>query len=356
MFLYDRYKAKRTARQWSLSLKSVSLRRPARRESLPKNGETLKPTSSYGILCYGSNAVSECEDRSLEAHLNANPIHYLEPLFSTGIALENDKVIGAIVLTVDDEPDAALSYWEVTRRAGCVPTLLTMCYDQVLEEPLEPHECLIDFLAVSAEARGKGVGAKLIHWAEQAATDILRRRVPEAVADHGVLMTLWVAADNSPATRLYHKESYKVVRRTDESLHACFSSCILQRFLGHAVWVKMHKALPAPDALKQPVMAPKQALAQTANVELIVSAGKLPLQEVSTSSQVNITASPEAAAANAAATETTAKRRSRHTDSSIHHEPQEITYCSPVCEIIGMGENNEKNSEDPPVTAFLVKA
>ncbi len=131
----------------------------------------------------------------------------------------------------------------MNRRAGCLPTLLTMCYDNVLEEPLHDNECLIDFLAVSAEARGKGVGRQLMKWAEAAAARILTARVPEAVASDGVLMTLWVAASNAPAVRLYEKECYRTVRRTDEAACACLSSRIFRRFLGHPVWWKMQKQL-----------------------------------------------------------------------------------------------------------------
>ena len=287
-------------------------------------------------------------------------------------------MIGAIVLTVDDEPDEALSYWEVTRRAGCIPTLLTMCYDQVLEEPLEPHECLIDFLAVSAEARGKGVGSALIRWAEQAATEILKRRVPEAVADHGVLMSLWVAADNTPATRLYNKETYKVVRRTDESLHACVSSCILRKFLGHPVWWKMHKALPVASPLNTPEMAPKQAMVGIISntVELKASPAKVTFVEVSSSTSssrtstqtsISLRSSPTAAGGlgstttngasntvkggNSASNEDNTKMPRGGQEESIYNRvvdietdeedgPPEKTYCSPVCELVGICEDD----------------
>jgi ribosomal protein S18 acetylase RimI-like enzyme len=213
------------------------------------------------------------------------------PLFSIGIALEDGKVIGAVVLTVEDEPDAALSYWEVTRRAGCIPTLLTMCYDQVLEEPLEPHECLIDFLAVSSEARGKGVGGALMKWAENTAAEILSRRVPEAVKDHGVLMSLWVAADNTPATRLYEKQGYKVIKKTNEAIFACLSSHIFRQFLGHPVWWKMARPLAvsaeeialhteASSAQKKVINASAAMKQQTLTVDLVATAA--PTQQQAT--------------------------------------------------------------------------
>ncbi len=195
-----------------------------------------------------------------------------------GIALENGKVIGAVVLTVEDEPGAALSYWEVTRRAGCIPTILTMCYDQVLEEPLEPHECLIDFLAVSCEARGKGVGGALMKWAEQTAVEILSRRVPEAVKDHGVVMGLWVAAGNTPAARLYEKQEYKVIKKTNEAIFSCLSSHIFRRFLGHPVWWKMTKPLAvAAEEVELQVQAQKKISLPMAKhpIELVATAAKL---------------------------------------------------------------------------------
>jgi GNAT superfamily N-acetyltransferase len=57
---------------------------------------------------------------------------------------------------------------------------------------MQDHECLIDFVAVSPEARGKGVGAKLMCWAEDAGTAILAETQGAAVAALGVDMTLWV--------------------------------------------------------------------------------------------------------------------------------------------------------------------
>lgn len=110
-----------------------------------------------------------------------------------GVACEGEKIIGTVVLTIDDEEDGALSYWQISQRVGCLPTVFTMLYDNVLEEPLQPHEALIDFIAVSPEARGKGVGGMLLQWAEQRAAAILAERVPDSVSDHGVIMSLWVS-------------------------------------------------------------------------------------------------------------------------------------------------------------------
>lgn len=58
---------------------------------------------------------------------------------------------------------------------------------------LQEHECLIDFIAVSPDARGKGVGALLMRWAEQTGAAILAETEADAVAANGVDMTLWVS-------------------------------------------------------------------------------------------------------------------------------------------------------------------
>lgn len=178
--------------------------------------------------------------------------------------------------------------------------------------PPQEHECLIDFIAVSPEARGRGVGARLMAWAESAGAAILADTEAEAVAAQGVDMTLWVAADNGAALRLYQRAGYAVVRRTDGGACHCMASRVLQRFLGHpgaglmkgwclgaawrdrrvgavhqgckwvsvtftdhprclpsclaAVWVKMRKPLPPPPHLAS--RKPEQL-----SIQLVASAG-----------------------------------------------------------------------------------
>lgn len=56
----------------------------------------------------------------------------------------------------------------------------------------QEHECLVDFIAVASEARGRGVGGRLMAWAEQTGAAILAQTEAAAVAARGVDMTLWV--------------------------------------------------------------------------------------------------------------------------------------------------------------------
>lgn len=66
---------------------------------------------------------------------------------------------------------------------------------------------------------------------------------------YALLPLLQVAADNAAAVRLYTKCGYVPVKRTDRGACNCLGSRVLQFFLGHSVWIKMRKPLPAPAHL-----------------------------------------------------------------------------------------------------------
>ena len=77
---------------------------------------------------------------------------------------------------------------------------------------------------------------------------------------------LQVAADNTVACRLYQRSGYVVVKRTDSGACHCMASRVLKWFLGHPVWIKMRKQLPAPAHLA--AYKPEQQ-----SIALTVSAG-----------------------------------------------------------------------------------
>ncbi len=57
---------------------------------------------------------------------------------------EGDKVLGAIVLSFENEKDTGVTYWEVQKRVGCLATLHNYVYDNViLEEPLKVRAALL---------------------------------------------------------------------------------------------------------------------------------------------------------------------------------------------------------------------
>ena len=81
-----------------------------------------------------------------------------------------------------------------------------------------PGECYVDWLAVSSSARGKGVGTKLLRWADQL-----------ALSRGCNVLTLGVMNGN-PAVRLYERHGFVVKR---ESLCEAFLGCIfISCFIG----------------------------------------------------------------------------------------------------------------------------
>eukprot|EP00887_Chlorella_sp_A99_P004974 scaffold4.g4974.t1 len=194
-----------------------------------------------------AQGISVRQYRELEHEELVSQPHYWPTI---GLACDGNMVLGTVVLSFADEEDGGLTYWQYSRRVGCIPTLLTLAYDHVLEEPLQPQECLIDFIAVAPEARGHGVGAALMAWAEATGAALLAARAPAALAAAGgPCMSLWVAADNVTACRLYQRTGYTAVKRTDEGSCDCIMSRVFRWFLGHETWIKMVKALPAPPGL-----------------------------------------------------------------------------------------------------------
>lgn len=108
-------------------------------------------------------------------------------------------------LAVDEETGAALGYIQLSFKG--MPTEL-----HVVKE----GECYVEWLAVMPDARGKGVGTKLLKWAEEMA----RSRK----SSH---MTLAVIRGN-PAIRLYERDGFATIQ---EDCCEEFFGCCLVTFL-----------------------------------------------------------------------------------------------------------------------------
>ncbi|KFM25073.1 37S ribosomal protein S28, mitochondrial [Auxenochlorella protothecoides] len=139
-------------------------------------------------------------------------------------------------------------------------------------KPLD-YECLVEFIAVTPTARGQGVGTALLRWAEEVAVAGLLQRWPLSVRAMGhITMTLWVAADNAPATSMYARQGYATTSRTDCGVCACLHARLLTSFLGHPVWAHMSRQVPVPPealaALPPAAMARGGASAREELVEV----------------------------------------------------------------------------------------
>ena len=92
----------------------------------------------------------------------------------------------------------------------------------------KPGECYVNSIAVLSQARGKGVGTKLLQWGE----DLAREKGSDR-------MTLAVINGN-PAKRLYERYGFakKDVDCVEGSIGCCFISCFLGRPYGfcHSEW------------------------------------------------------------------------------------------------------------------------
>ena len=58
---------------------------------------------------------------------------------------------------------------QAVRRFGVLRAAWMLASEWVLVDALAPHECLVDFVAVAPENKGRGVGAALMRWAEAVA-------------------------------------------------------------------------------------------------------------------------------------------------------------------------------------------
>jgi ribosomal protein S18 acetylase RimI-like enzyme len=102
----------------------------------------------------------------------------------------------------------------------------TSRFDENLFHKPKNDELYVDHIAVTTDARGMGVGTKLLEWAEEKARERKATRISLGVV-HG-----------NPAKRLYDRFGY-----VDVSTSTCLPGCILGRPHGQFGAVMMEKEL-----------------------------------------------------------------------------------------------------------------
>ena len=120
-------------------------------------------------------------------------------LRTTGVAVVDGKAVGVIRVSVFGRPKGSRSSDE-----------------EALHE-LRAGEAYVEYLSVTEEARGRGVGTALLRFAEAAAR-----------AEGATFMSLGVVRGN-PALRLYERVGYRVVPRDccDSFCTCCFVGCYM---------------------------------------------------------------------------------------------------------------------------------
>mmetsp|Transcript_20736 Transcript_20736/g.37217 ORF Transcript_20736/g.37217 Transcript_20736/m.37217 type:complete len:199 (+) Transcript_20736:88-684(+) len=136
-------------------------------------------------------------------------------------------------LAVDGKSGAALGYCQLSFKG--MPTEL---------HTTQEDECYIEWLAVLPEARGKGVGTKLLKWAEEM-----------AIGRKATHMTLGVIRGN-PAIHLYEREGFATDKEgcCENVMGLCIVTFLLGRPYGCCApdWgaIMMRKELPESDGLQ----------------------------------------------------------------------------------------------------------
>ncbi len=95
--------------------------------------------------------------------------------------------------------------------------------EDMLHKP-DSKELYVDHIAVTKEARGMGVGTKLLQWAE------------EKAKERGATKLTLGVVNGNPAKRLYHRFGYEDVK-TD----CCVTTCLLGRPHGQLGATMMEK-------------------------------------------------------------------------------------------------------------------
>ena len=193
----ERSPAGRAERAGDLREDGVRVRPSVRLECL---SEATLPGAHAVQLAFFSAGKAFClvcpyswDQESLESFAKVYRRHP-ETMRGTAVAVREDtgEVVGVIATATHGQPRAPA--------------------DEEMHA-MKPGECYIEWLAVTAAARGCGVGTKLLRWARR-----------HAEAQNCVELTLGVVNGN-PAIRLYEREGFEAVPE-DACEAACSCFCV----------------------------------------------------------------------------------------------------------------------------------
>jgi len=131
------------------------------------------------------------------------------------VAHDEKKILGVVTLKWKDQQAHEIKWGEALKKLyksfGVFKSSKALVGLSLLEHTLEKDECYIDNIAVSSEARGKGIGTLLLKKAHEISTDL--------AFHHGNVrrLTLHVVESNDRAKKLYEKFGFTTCR-TDTSL------------------------------------------------------------------------------------------------------------------------------------------
>lgn len=140
------------------------------------------------------------------------------------VATTNNDVLGVMSLTCDNHKKKKTkrnkSFIELMKIHGFINIIGLYAKMMILNNPPAKNACYIDHIAVSAHARGLGVGKTLL------------RKAFEIIENDPSIdrLTLHVAKEN-PALKLYEREGYVVIKE--------FNSRLMKRMFNKRHWLYM---------------------------------------------------------------------------------------------------------------------
>lgn len=118
------------------------------------------------------------------------------------VSTVNNKVQGVMMLRFIEQEDVksnGLAFFKLIRKYGFLKTIMSLAILAAFGSKLEKEELYVDYICVSKESRGKGLGSKLLNEAEKIA---IRKNKP--------MFTLSVLSNNPDAQKLYERLGFKV--------------------------------------------------------------------------------------------------------------------------------------------------
>lgn len=138
------------------------------------------------------------------------------------VALEGDKVLGIAGIQHGGKHFVAIRLSTMQRHFGWLPGLYHFTMMKLFERAQRPGELMMDGIAVAPEARGKGIGTRLL------------ASVTEYARENGFkYVRLDVVNTNPDARRLYEREGFEVVKTSHYG--------VFTRGLGFSGSHEMHK-------------------------------------------------------------------------------------------------------------------
>jgi ribosomal protein S18 acetylase RimI-like enzyme len=125
-----------------------------------------------------------------------------------GLYLESDRVLGVCILYLPTGPKRSESFSQYWAHYPFYRRIRTSKLQVILDNSsvhLKKSEAYVSMIAVSEQARGKGVGKKLLDWADHTAKHLGFSAI-----------TLFVVASN-PAKSLYERQGYVEDKKRSET-------------------------------------------------------------------------------------------------------------------------------------------